>query len=48
MTSIFKITGIKPLFEIIDMRDKKSSADFFTIYKKNAGVITFADSKEVG
>lgn len=45
---IENITGKKPQFENIDLRDKKSVQDFF---KKNAdvsGVIHFAASKAVG
>jgi len=48
LDGIEKITGKKPLFEQIDLRDKTAVQDFF---KKNAdvsGVIHFAASKAVG
>lgn len=48
LSGIEKISGKKPIFEQIDLRDKKSVQDFF---KKNSnidGVIHFAASKAVG
>uniref|UniRef100_UPI00404A6B03 UDP-glucose 4-epimerase GalE n=2 Tax=Flavobacterium sp. TaxID=239 RepID=UPI00404A6B03 len=45
---ITKITNQKPLFEKLDLRDKKSVQDFFNKYDDIAGVIHFAASKAVG
>jgi UDP-glucose 4-epimerase len=48
LDGLFKITGIRPLFERIDMRDRKSLADFFSRHSDISGVIHFAASKAVG
>jgi UDP-glucose 4-epimerase len=48
LDGIFKIIGIRPLFERIDMRDRKSLADFFSRHNNISGVIHFAASKAVG
>jgi UDP-glucose 4-epimerase len=48
LDGIFKIIGIRPLFERIDMRDRKSLADFFSRHSDISGVIHFAASKAVG
>lgn len=45
---IEKITGIRPWFENIDLRDKASVQDFFKKYSDVEGVIHFAASKAVG
>lgn len=45
---ITKITSRKPLFEQIDLRDKKSVEDLFQKYSDISGVIHFAASKAVG
>jgi UDP-glucose 4-epimerase len=48
LDGIEKISGKKPIFEQMDLRDKKSVQDFFKKYKDIAGVIHFAASKAVG
>lgn len=45
---IVNITGEKPLFEKIDLREKAAVKDFFKKYNDVAGVIHFAASKAVG
>ena len=45
---IERITGKKPLFENIDLRDKLAVHNFFKKYNDVAGVIHFAASKAVG
>jgi len=45
---IVKITGKKPLFENLDLRDKQRVGDFFSKHKDIEGVIHFAASKAVG
>lgn len=45
---IEKITGKKPLFENIDLRDKAAVQAFFTKHNDVSGVIHFAASKAVG
>ena len=45
---IERITGKKPIFEKLDLRDKKAVQDFFKKYEDIAGVIHFAASKAVG
>jgi UDP-glucose 4-epimerase len=45
---ITKITSKKPLFEQIDLRDKKSVEDLFQKYNDISGIIHFAASKAVG
>ena len=48
LEGIFAITGIKPVFENIDLRDKKAVQQFFKKHNDLAGVIHFAASKAVG
>ena len=45
---ITKITGKKPAFEQIDLREKSKVQDFFQRYTSIEGVIHFAASKAVG
>ena len=45
---IIEITGITPLFEKIDLRDKSIMSDFFKRHSDIYGVIHFAASKAVG
>ena len=48
LDGIFNITGKKPIFEKMDLRDKASVQDFFKKHNDVAGVIHFAASKAVG
>ncbi len=48
LDGIEKISGKKPFFEQLDLRDKKSVQDFFKKHSDIAGVIHFAASKAVG
>jgi UDP-glucose 4-epimerase len=48
LDGIEKISGKKPIFEQMDLRDKKSVQDFFKKHSDVAGVIHFAASKAVG
>ncbi|NHN26385.1 UDP-glucose 4-epimerase GalE [Flavobacterium jejuense] len=48
LDGISTITGKKPIFEKIDLRDKASVQDLFKKYTDIAGVIHFAASKAVG
>lgn len=48
LDGIERITGKKPIFENIDLRDKSSVQNFFKKYNDVAGVIHFAASKAVG
>jgi UDP-glucose 4-epimerase len=48
LDGIEKITGKKPIFEQIDLRDKTAVQNFFKKYTAIAGVIHFAASKAVG
>jgi UDP-glucose 4-epimerase len=48
LEGIERITGKKPVFEQIDLRDKASVQDFFKRHADVAGVIHFAASKAVG
>lgn len=48
LEGIERITGKKPLFEKIDLKEKKKVEDFFDRYKDVLGVIHFAASKAVG
>lgn len=45
---IERITGKKPIFEKLELRDKKYVQDFFKKHQDIAGVIHFAASKAVG
>jgi UDP-glucose 4-epimerase len=48
LDGIERITGTKPLFENIDLRDKSAVQNFFKKYDDIGGVIHFAASKAVG
>lgn len=48
LNRISKITGKKPIFEQIDLREKGKVEDFFQRYNSIEGVIHFAASKAVG
>lgn len=48
LNGITAITGVKPVFEKIDLREKKAVQDFFNRNKSITGVIHFAASKAVG
>jgi UDP-glucose 4-epimerase len=48
LDGIARITGKKPLFENIDLRDKLAVQSFFSKYQDVSGVIHFAASKAVG
>ena len=45
---IYKISGIKPVFEKIDLKKKQSVVEFFKGYSDLDGIIHFAASKAVG
>ena len=48
LDGIEKITGIRPLFEKLDLRDKSAVFSFFEAHNDISGVIHFAASKAVG
>jgi UDP-glucose 4-epimerase len=48
LEGIEKISGQKPHFELVDLRDKQAVNQFFAKYTDIAGVIHFAASKAVG
>lgn len=48
LDGICKITGVKPIFEKIDLKEKQSVVDFFCQYSDIDGIIHFAASKAVG
>ncbi len=48
LDGIYKITGVKPLFEKVDMKVKKSLVAFFKKHTDIEGVIHFAANKAVG
>lgn len=48
LDGIERITGKKPIFENIDLREKEKVQNFFKKYNDVAGVIHFAASKAVG
>ena len=48
LDGIERITGKKPLFENIDLRDKSAVQNFFSRHQDVSGVIHFAASKAVG
>lgn len=48
LDGIERITGKRPIFENIDLRNKAAVQDFFRKYNDTAGVIHFAASKAVG
>tara|TARA_B100000795_G_scaffold164042_1_gene123401 strand:+ start:16385 stop:17407 length:1023 start_codon:yes stop_codon:yes gene_type:complete len=47
LDGIYKITGVEPLFEEIDLKKKQSVVDFFSRHSDIDGVIHFAASKAV-
>ena len=48
LVGIENITGKKPIFEKMDLRDRKKVSEFFKKYPDVSGVIHFAASKAVG
>ena len=48
LDGIQKITGKKPVFENLDLRDKSAVQNFFKKHNDVSGVIHFAASKAVG
>ena len=48
LDSIFEITGIKPTFEKIDLKEKRLIIEFFNRHSDLNGIIHFAASKAVG
>ncbi len=48
LEGIFAITGIRPVFEQLDLRHKQEVQDFFKRHEDIEGVIHFAASKAVG
>lgn len=48
LDGIERITGKKPVFEKMDLRDKSSVQNFFRKYNDVSGIIHFAASKAVG
>ena len=48
LDGIFNITGEKPIFEYMDLRDKTAVQNFFKKYNDIVGLIHFAASKAVG
>lgn len=48
LNGIVAITGKKPLFEKLDLREKQKVQDFFKKHQDISGVIHFAASKAVG
>jgi UDP-glucose 4-epimerase len=48
LNGIERITGKKPIFENIDLRDKTAVQNFFATHTNISGVIHFAASKAVG
>ncbi len=48
LEGIEKITGIKPEFEELDLRNKSATISFFEKYQNIEGIIHFAASKAVG
>lgn len=48
LNGIERITGKKPIFENLDLRDKRAVQNFFATHTDISGVIHFAASKAVG
>lgn len=48
LDGIEKITGVRPAFEQVDLRDKAATEAVFQKYPAIAGIIHFAASKAVG
>ena len=48
LDGIEKITGVRPAFEKVDLRDRDAAEAVFQKYPKISGIIHFAASKAVG
>lgn len=48
LDGIEKITGVRPAFEQVDLRDREATENVFRKYPKIEGIIHFAASKAVG
>lgn len=48
LDGIEKITGVRPDFEKVDLRDKQATEEVFKKYPDIEGIIHFAASKAVG
>ena len=48
LDGIEKITGVRPAFEKVDLRDKEATENVFKKYPEIEGIIHFAASKAVG
>lgn len=48
LDGIKSITGITPVFEKLDLKDKTKTQEFFKVHKDIQGIIHFAASKAVG
>lgn len=48
LDGIEKITGVRPAFEQVDLRDREAAENVFRKYPKIEGIIHFAASKAVG
>ena len=48
LDGIEKITGVRPAFENVDLRDLEATETVFRKYPKIEGIIHFAASKAVG
>ena len=48
LDGIEKITGVRPAFEQVDLRDREATENVFRKYPKIKGIIHFAASKAVG
>lgn len=48
LDGIERISGKKPIFSAIDLREKKAVQEFFKTYDDISGLIHFAASKAVG
>jgi len=48
LDGIEKITGVRPAFEQVDLRDREATKNVFRKYPKIEGIIHFAASKAVG
>ena len=47
LDGIEKITGVRPAFEQVDLRDREATENVFRKYPKIEGIIHFAASKAV-
>ena len=48
LDGIEEITGYRPSFEMVDLRDKEATEEVFKKYSNIVGIIHFAASKAVG